>query len=160
MDLNFDELLNQGQGAAENVLKNRKEIKSVLHDLQNSLSKFLSMSIELKESIEFVEENSNSITRLAIQFKPKEKTGFNVVSIVSKEVDYSQELFKIRRSDEVYPITLVRDREHMVADDQTEFSSSIGQIVSKAQFHFKLKSFKKKVEQKQVLKIKDLPATD
>ncbi|WP_269139921.1 hypothetical protein [Psychrosphaera haliotis] len=40
MSFNFDELLQQGKGAAENVLKNKREIKEVLNDLENSLSQF------------------------------------------------------------------------------------------------------------------------
>lgn len=148
MSFNFDELLQQGKGAAENVMKNRSEIRSVLTDLENSLSKFLGMSIKLEEHTEYVQGDQNPITMFANSFKPKEKTGFNLVSIKSTEVDISKELFKLKYSDDVYPITIVRERSHLVADDQSEFASSIGQIASSSQFHLQLNSFKRQVDAK------------
>jgi hypothetical protein len=160
MSFNFDELLEQGKGAAEDVIKNRKEIKDVFNDLQDSLSKFLEIPIKFEERIEYVGDKLDAISRLALQFKPKEKTGFNVVNIVSEEVGISRVVFKLKRSDDVYPITIVRDRNHSVADNQSEFASSIGQIASNSQFHLQLRSFKRQVEEKLKEKPQDVPKSE
>lgn len=160
MSFNFDELLQQGKGAAENVIQNRREIKAVLNDLQSSLSQFLEIPIKLEEYIEYVQNDLEPLARISLQFKPKEKTGFNVVRIVSEQVDCSKEVFKIKRSDDVYPITIVRDRNHSVADDQSEFASSIGQIVSNSQFHLQLNSFKREVEEKLKERPQEVPKSE
>ncbi|MEW6989641.1 hypothetical protein AADZ91_03035 [Colwelliaceae bacterium 6441] len=157
MNFNFDELLQQGKGAAENVLKNKREIKAVLKDLENSLSQFLEMPIKFEEYIGYVKNDNDPFTRLAGSFKPREKTGFNEVHIVSEQVDFSKEVFQLKRSDDVYPITIVRDRNHSVADDQSEFASAVGQIVSNSQFHLQLNSFKRQVEEKLKEKPQDVP---
>lgn len=160
MSFNFDDLLKQGKGAAENVIQNRKEIKAVLDDLQSSLSQFLEIPIKIEEYIEYVEQNPASLAVMALQLKQREKTGFNVVHIVSEQVECSKEVFKIKRSDDVYPITIVRDRNHSVADDQSEFASSIGQVVSNSQFHLQLNSFKREVEEKLKEKPQDVPKSE
>jgi hypothetical protein len=54
MSFNFDKLLEQGKGAAEDVVINRKEINIVLKGLQSSLSQFLGIPIKLKERTEYV----------------------------------------------------------------------------------------------------------
>lgn len=162
MSFNFDELLQQGKGAAENVIQNRREITAVLNDLRSSLSQFLGMPVKFKEYVEYVEDDSNpmAIARLTLQFKPKEKTGFNVVHILSEQVECSKEVFKIKRSDDVYPITIARGRNHTVADDQSEFASAIGQIVSNSQFHLQLNAFKRQVEEKLNEKQQDVPKSE
>jgi len=157
MSFNFDELLQQGKGAAENVLKNKREIKEVLNDLENSLSQFLEMPIKFKEYIGYVKGDNDPFMRIASSFKPREKTGYNEVHIVSEQVDLSKEVFQLKRSDDVYPITIVRDRNHTVADDQKEFASAIGQVVSNSQFHLQLNSFKRQVEEKLKEKPQEVP---
>lgn len=160
MSFNFDKLLEQGKGAAEDVIKNRKEVTDVLNDLQGSLSQFLGIPVKFEERIEYVEDNLDPISRLGLQYKPKEKTGFNVVNIVSEEVGISREVFKLKPSDDVYPVTIVRDRNHSVADNQSEFASSIGQIASNSQFHLQLRSFKRQVEEKLKEKPQDVPKSE
>jgi hypothetical protein len=157
MSFNFDELLQQGKGAAENVLKNKREIKEVLTDLENSLSQFLEIPIKFVEYIGYVKNDDDAFMRMTNAFKPKEKTGYNEVHIASKQVEFSKEVFQLKRSDDVYPITIVRERNHSVADDQSEFASAIGQIVSNSQFHLQLNSFKRQVEEKLKEKPQDVP---
>jgi hypothetical protein len=148
MSFNFDALLQQGKGAAENVLQNRKEIREVLTDLESSLSQFLNLDVEFEERIEYVHDDSDPFTRAANIFKPREKTGFNVVYIKSKSVAVEKTLFKLKRSDDVYPITIAKDRNHLVSDEQSEFANAVGQVVSNSQFHLQLNSFKRQVEEK------------
>jgi len=157
MSFNFDQLLQQGKGAAENVIKNQKEIKEVLEDLENSLSQFLGMPIKLEENIGYVKNDEDPFVYIAKMLKPKEKTGYNEVHIVSEQVEFSKEVFQLKRSDDVYPITIVRERHHSVADDQNEFASAIGQIASNSQFHLQLNSFKRQVEEKLEERLKELP---
>lgn len=160
MSFNFDNLLQQGKGAAENVVQNRKEIKAVLNELQISLSQFLEIPIKFVETTEYVQDDLNPILKMAFSSTPKEKTGYTVVHIVSEQVEYSTEIFKLKRSDDVYPVKIVRDKNHSVADDQNEFASSIGQIVSNSQFHLQLNSFKKQVEKKLKEKPQDVPKSE
>lgn len=160
MSFNFNELLLQGKSAAEDVIQNRKEIKSVISELQNSLSSFLEMPIRLVERIEYIQNDSDIMTKLSFQIKPKEKTGFNLIYIVNEDVDLSKEVFKIKRSDDVYPVTIVRDRNHSVADDKSEFASALGQIASSSQFHLQLNAFKREVEEKLLEKLERLPGSE
>jgi len=160
MSFNFDELLQQGKGAAENVLKNKREIKEVLTDLENSLSQFLETPIKFKEYIGYVKQDNDPFRRITSSFIPREKTGYNEVHIVSEEVELSKEVFQLKRSDDVYPITIVRDRNHSVADDQNEFAMAIGQIASNSQFHLQLNSFKRQVKEKLKEKPQDVPKSE
>jgi len=57
-------------------------------------------------------------------------------------------MFKLKRSDDVYPITIAKERNHIVSDEQSEFANAVGQIVSNSQFHLQLNSFKRQVEEK------------
>jgi len=160
MTFNFDDLLLQGKGAAENVIKNREEVQSVLNDLEKALSNFLGISVKFEEQAEYVQHDTNPIAIFANPFKPREKTGFNIVNIVNVETEISKEVFKLKRSDDVYPITVVRERSHSVANDQSDFASSIGQIASNSQFHLQLKAFKKQVEAKLVENQQRIPKSD
>ena len=157
MSFNFEELLQQGKGAAENVIKNQKEIEEVLENLEDSLNHFLEMPIKLEEYIGYVKNDRDPLLYITNAFKPREKTGYNEVHIVSEQVNLSEEVFQLKYSDDVYPITIARDRNHSVADNQIEFISSVGQIVSNSQFHLQLNSFKRKVKEKLLEKRQDLP---
>jgi hypothetical protein len=152
MHFNFDELLQEGKGAAENVIQNGREVKAVLNNLQNSLSQFLEIPIKFQESIEYVQDDPDLISKGGLNFKAEE-TGFKVVHIVSEQVKCSKEVFKLKHSQTIYPITVVEDKNYSVADDQSEFASVIGKIVSNSQFHLQLHSFKSLVEEK----LKDKP---
>lgn len=153
MAFNFDEMLQQGKGAAENVIKNQKEIKEVLEDLENSLSQFLGMPIKLEEYIGYVKNDDDPFVYMAKILKPREKTGYDEVHISSEQVDLTKEIFQLKYSDDIYPVTIVRDRNHSVADNQSEFVSAIGQIVSNSQFHLQLNSFKRQVKEKLIEKL-------
>jgi hypothetical protein len=155
MTYNFDELLLQGKSAAENVVQNRSEIEAVLDQLQRSLSQFLSIPIKFDETIEYVQD-PDPLSNLIIQLRPKEKTGFNIVCIHNEETKYSKGMFKIKLSDDVYPVTLVREKNRYVADNKSEFEAALGEIVSNSQFHLKLNSFRKKVEEILAQKTEDI----
>ncbi|WP_367107521.1 hypothetical protein [uncultured Psychrobacter sp.] len=148
MAFNFDKLLQQGKGAAENVVKNQKEIKEVLEDLENSLGQFLEIPIKLEEYIGYVKNEEDPFVYIAKMLKPREKTGYDEVHISSEQVNLTKEIFQLKYSDDIYPVTIVRDRNHSVADNQSEFAAAIGQIVSNPQFHLQLNSFKRQVEEK------------
>jgi hypothetical protein len=160
MAFKFDELLEQGKGAAENVLKNKKQIREVLDDLEVSLSRFLEMPVKFKEYTGYAKGDEDPFIRMANSLKPKEKTGYNEVHIVHQQTGASKEVFQLKRSDDIYPITVVRERNHSVADDQNEFASAIGQIISNSQFHLQLKSFKRGVEEKLKEKPQDVPKSE
>lgn len=160
MAYNFDDLLQQGKGAADNVLQNKKEVKEVLKDLETSLNKFLKIPIKLKEYTGYVKEDLDPILRISNPFKPKEKTGYNEVHIVHEQLGLSKEVFQLKRSDDVYPITVVRERNHSVADDQNEFANAIGLIASNSQFHLQLNSFKRQVEEKLKENSKNVPKSE
>lgn len=148
MSFNFDEFLQKGKGAAENVLQNRKEIKEVLTDLQTSLAQFLELEIEFEERTEFESDDSDPFSRIAGAFKPRKSTGYNVVYIKSAVVDVDRAIFKLKRSDDIYPITIAKDKNHFVSDDQGEFASAVGQVVSNSVFHLQLNAFKRQIEEK------------
>lgn len=157
MSFNFDELLQQGKGAAENVIKNKSEIEEVLKDLETSLNQFLERPIKLKEYIGYVKNDNLPFSAVGSLLKPKEKTGYNEVHIVSEEVNFSKEVFQLKRSDDIYPITIVRGMHHSVADNQSEFAFEMGQIASNSQFHLQLNSFKSQVEKILKEKAQELP---
>jgi len=76
---------------------------------------------------------------------------------VSEEVNFSKEVFQLKRSDDIYPITIVRGMHHSVADNQSEFAFEMGQIASNSQFHLQLNSFKSQVEKILKEKAQELP---
>ncbi|MDP2562835.1 hypothetical protein [Psychrobium sp. 1_MG-2023] len=143
MSLNFDKLLQKGKIAADNVIQNEAEIDDILKELQLSLSNFLNLEIKFLELIEYKTE-PQPLGKISF-YQPRVKTGFKEVHISSDNIDFSSEIFKIKRSDEVYPVTIVRGLNHSVADNKDELSLAIGEIVSNAQFHLQLKSFLNKV---------------
>lgn len=152
MSFNFDEFLQIGKTAAENVSKNNNEVTAVLADLKHSLSTFLGIDIEFDERIEY--ELPDRFKMVINPFLPKEKTGFRALYITTPGTAAEIELFKLKRSQEVYPITIAMDQNRVVADDQDEFANAVGQLVSNSQFHLHLNSFKRKVDDE--LKIIDL----
>ena len=160
MAFNFDELLEKGKGAAENVLQNRKEIQEVLSDLKASLGKFLELDIEFYESTEYKDDNSHPFVKIANQFSPREATGFKILKVAHLESETEKSLFKLKRSDEVYPVTLAMEKNHIVSDNQKEFAASVGEAVSNSQLHLALKSFKREVEKKLEEKTKTSPKSD
>lgn len=160
MSFNFDELLQQGKDAAENVIKNKSEIAEVLKDLETSLNQFLEIPIKLKEYVGYAKNDDLPFSAFASLLKPKEKTGYDEVHIVSEQVNFSKEVFQLKRSDDIYPITIVRGLHHSVADNQSEFASEMGQIASNSQFHLQLNSFKIQVEKMLKEKTQELPESE
>jgi hypothetical protein len=148
MSYNFDDFLEKGNAAAKNVIKNRKEINEVLENLETSLAKFLTMGIEFNERDEYVSNNSDPVRMIVNSFIPREKTGFTVIYIKSTEVDVEKAIFKLKRSDNVYPITIEREKHRLVSDEQSEFADAVGQIASDPQLHLQLNSFKSNVTNK------------
>lgn len=152
MSFDFGEQLNKGKAAADDVIENRKEIKAVLKDLEGSLKKFLGVEVECKEFIEFKERKNKHLDLQSIVlggYNPREKTGFTNFKIINNETEIDQEIFKIKRSKEIYPITIATDNNRFVSDNQAEFVEAIGEVVADSQVHLLFKSFLRRIEEKQ-----------
>lgn len=151
MAFDFKKQLQAGKEAADNLLKNRNEIKDVLKDLVISLEEFLGIELTLEEYVEYEKTGPEQIDLQKVFFgitKPKVMTGFNVLILKNNETEIEQKLFKIKRSKDIYPVTIETDNNRYVSENQYEFAESIGQSVSDSQIHLLLKSFSRKVKEK------------
>lgn len=153
MSFNFDELLNQGKEAAELVTENNREIREIFISLKDSLSRFLELEIDLVEDVKYEDEGKPTFLRAASMFEPRKKTGYNDVSVKYNETNTKRKLMSIKRSKEGYPITVVCDKDHYVADNQAEFAEAIGTVVSNSQTHLMFRGFKRTIAE--VLEEKD-----
>ncbi|GGI70236.1 hypothetical protein GCM10007978_05220 [Shewanella hanedai] len=157
MSFNFDELLIQGKDAADLVQQNKNEIEEVYEKLGHSLSSFLALDIKFEEDVEYKKENNNTaIHRSAIDIlalhsvgfpKSRELTGYNYIFIKHEKTDVKKSLMKVKRSNGGYPITVVHEKNHYVADNQKEFADAVGVVVSDYQTHLMLRSFKRLVDE-------------
>ncbi|MFQ2454810.1 hypothetical protein ACK316_08465 [Aeromonas caviae] len=155
MGFNFEDFLNKGSEAADQVINNKKEINEVIKEMIISLTQFLEMGLQLIEETEFEDNDDNERVPMAHaaflsyrDLKKRQATGYTHISIASendkiKETCY---LFKLKRSPDGYPITVVKGDIHMVSENQNEFASAIGEVLSDAQTHIKLKSFVRKIK--------------
>tara|TARA_Y100000052_G_scaffold21286_1_gene21387 strand:+ start:2180 stop:2671 length:492 start_codon:yes stop_codon:yes gene_type:complete len=159
MSFNFDAILQQGKVAAENVKKNRAQIKEVLSDLEESLKRFLDVDLKHEQRIEYL-QNQDPMLALTNMLKPTEITGYKLLYIKNKKSDEDLFLFKIKFSEDIYPVTIVREKNHIVADDQNEFADAVGQIMSSSQLHLKLGSFRRRVDEKIAQLPKPVPKDD
>jgi hypothetical protein len=145
MPNNFDELLQLGSKAADDVLRNEKEVNKVIENLKTSLCKFLQFDVTLDEEVDYV-KYSNHLPAISELLRPKEATGFKVVVIRHKS-GANRELFKLKRSDDIYPVTVAIEKHSVIADTQQEFRNAVGQAISNSQLHLKLKAFKREVDE-------------
>ncbi len=143
MAVNFYELLQKGKDAADQVIQNTNEIGATLDELRDSLSMFLEMDVDLVESIEYAGETSKGL--VIGMLTPRLKTGFNIVSIKHNVTNISRKLFSIKRASEGYPVTLVFDEAHYVADNKNEFDRALGVIISSSKTNLVLRVFKREV---------------
>ncbi|CAH6926729.1 conserved hypothetical protein [Vibrio chagasii] len=146
MSFNFDELLNQGKEAANLVTQNNREIKEVFTKLNTSLSRFLEVEIQFLEEIEYEDDGKAAILRAVSMFEPRVKTGYNNISIKHEETNVKRHFMSVKRSSEGYPITVVHEKNHYVADNQDEFAQAVGTVVSNSQTHLMFRGFKRAID--------------
>ncbi|MCD9501754.1 hypothetical protein GLP37_06150 [Photobacterium phosphoreum] len=146
MPINFDELLSQGNDAADLVIQNRSEINAVFENLRSSLSRFFAFEIRFVEEPEYEDENKTPMSRISLMMThPRKLTGYNHVYIESEEAGIRRKLTSIKRSPEGYPVTIVNAKNHYVAEIQEEFAAALGCVVSNPQTHLMFRNFKKNV---------------
>lgn len=149
MSFNFEELLNKGQEAGDQVIKNNNEITEVLDSLETSMSNFLRMDIVLLESVEYERVNHSNKPLVALgifNYPDKQETGNNIISIKHKEFAIEKFLFLLKRTNDGYPITVIYGKANYVAESQEEFSSAIGLVISTPKTNLLLREFKQDVE--------------
>jgi hypothetical protein len=151
MSFNFDDLLNQGKEAADNVIQNEKEVDAVLKDLKVSLSKFLNFDISFQKRTEYKERGlADHFLSAANMLKPKELTGYDLFYIENVQFGVEKLFFKIKISNDIYPVSIVFNKNEFVSDNQEELAASIGEVVSNSQTHLMFNSFVREVNEKKL----------
>lgn len=155
MEFNFNDYLTKGNEAAEKVINNRKEINNVMSEMRKSLIQFLEIELLLLEEAEYEDDILNENIRQGLSaFQPfngmmkRQTTGFTKISLVSDNDKIKDKcyLFKLKRSGDGYPIVVAKNEIHLVADNQSEFASAIGEVLADAQTHIQLKQFVRKIK--------------
>ncbi|PMN73672.1 hypothetical protein [Enterovibrio norvegicus] len=150
MSFNFGVLLNQGKEAADLVTENRRQVREVFNKLNDALSEFLGLDITLAEEVEYEHHDSAMHLRVLVSLGERKKTGYDKILIKHEISGVEKKLMMIKRSADGYPITVVHEKNHYVADNQDEFAGAIGLVLSSSQTHLMFNSFRRLVREKGV----------
>lgn len=143
MAFNFDELLGQGSNAADAVIQNQNEINEVISHLESSLAHFLEVELQLVEVTAYEDDDKPQALRLVELYGGhRKKAGFNYLYLVDKKTKVQIELARLKHSNDGYPITVIFGKNHIQSDNQEDFASSLGIVISDPQTHLKLRKFK------------------
>lgn len=126
----------KGIAAAENAAANKKEILSVLKDLSDVLQNYLEVdcSVELEREERF---KPGTLTFI--------NTGWDWVTL-SIAQQSPQQLFKIKISEDGYPVVVSYQEMDESAFDKSSFESSISEVISDTAFGKKLFRIKLSIE--------------
>ncbi|WP_444906682.1 hypothetical protein ACJJIR_20870 [Microbulbifer sp. SSSA008] len=148
MNFRFDELLQEGKANADIVAKNNNEIQAVVDLLARSVTSFLDFRVEIFEEAEY-ETPSSALQRIAsnnlLESNKRKPTGYAVLYFRNPEADIKKPFVRIKRSEDGYPISVIHKKNHIVCENQLEFGSALGQVISDPQLHLSLKTFIAKV---------------
>lgn len=154
MNFNFKESLVKGQASASLVQKNQKELNEIYNELTKTLSDHFGFEVSLEHRLEYKGmESGNSIVALGAAFNawvdPKKvATGYTVLSLVSKETDSSKvSMFRYKESDDVYPVTVLINKDKILCYNQEEFAHSINKALENPRLNLELMDFKSQVEE-------------
>lgn len=153
MSFNFKESLSKGQNSASLVRKNKNELDKIYTELTSAFSEYFGFDVNLYDRIDYKGVNSNNpITMLSLALgtgaQPERvATGYTIL-LLSKEnmkID-NVTLFKYKEADDVYPITILFNKDKILCYNQDEFADAVKIVLENPRLNLELIDFKKKVE--------------
>lgn len=148
MEMNFKELLMQGESAANEIVRNHNEIETVLRELEKAISEHIKIMINLHSTpqIEQTLPNlSKEVGVFASLLSPKKETGFEIMSLHHDETSIDKPIFLMKKSENGYPVTVVHNKKEITADSQEDLTAALGIIIADPKTIFKLRSFSNEV---------------
>ena len=153
MSFNFKESLAKGQASASLVKKNQREVEEIYHELAKTLSEYLELEVNLYDRPEYKGfDSSNTIAKsvaLMNAWATPERvtTGYTILLLGAENVSVNKvTLFKYKESDDVYPITVIVNKDKMLCYSQEDYAAAISKILENPILNLNLIEFKSKVD--------------
>ncbi|OOE39384.1 hypothetical protein [Salinivibrio kushneri] len=154
MNFNFKESLAKGQASAYIVEKNHREVKTIYNELINTLSEYFEFEVELHLAPEYKGMDSvSSIAAIGSAFQAlvnpeRVSTGYTMLMLGAKEADVNKvTLLRYQESDDVYPITVLINKDKILCYNQEEYAAAISKALESSKINLELIGFKNQVEQ-------------
>ncbi|EOW9298801.1 hypothetical protein ACN25S_003149 [Vibrio cholerae] len=154
MSFNFKESLAKGQASASLVKKNQRELDDLYDELTKTLSEHLGFEVNLYDSPEYKGvDSSNSIAASVALFNAwatpeRVATGYTILLLGAKDTSVDKvTLFKYKESDDVYPVTVLINKDKILCYSQEEYAAAISKVLENSRLNLELIEFKSKVEQ-------------
>ena len=135
----LQEAFTKGIEAAQNAEANRAEILTVINDLSNVLKKYLGVDCNL----DLVNQQILRPGRLGVP--EYVDTGWEFVTLFI-DGKTNEQLFKIKMSEDGYPVTVKYQAMDETAFDKNAFEATISEVVSNTTFGKKLYQLKLSLE--------------
>ncbi|MBE4599054.1 hypothetical protein [Vibrio navarrensis] len=153
MSFNFKESLAKGQASASLVKKNKRELEVLYDELTKTLSEYLGFEVRLYYSPENKGvDTSNSIAASvalinALATPERLATGYTILLLGAEGTSVDKvTLFKYKESDDVYPVTVLINKDKMLCYSQEEYAAAISKVLENSRLNLELIDFKSKVE--------------
>ncbi|HCE2390628.1 TPA: hypothetical protein NKP06_004583 [Vibrio parahaemolyticus] len=154
MNFNFQESLAKGQESASLVMKNQSEVEDVYNELTKALTEHLGFEVHLYDRKEYKGVDSqNSLLALGAVINAwatpeRVATGYNILSLGIDVSDIPNvDIFKYKESDDVYPITVLFNRDKVICYNQDEFATAINKALENSRLNLELIDFKHRVDE-------------
>lgn len=153
MSFNFKESLSKGQNGASIVIKNQNELKVIYTELASVFSENFGFKVNLYDQVDYKGvDSTNSFSQLAVSLSiwndpEKNATGYTKLVLGIEDTKVNKvTLFKYKEADDVYPITVLFNKNKTLCYSQDEFVDVIKTIIENPRLNLELIEFKKRVE--------------
>lgn len=154
MSFNFKESLVKGQASASLVKKNQRELDDIYNELTKTLSEHFGFEVRLYDMPEYKGLGlSNSIAALGAAFQAWNNpesvaTGYTILLLGAEDTNVDKvTLFRYKESDDVYPVTVLINKDKILCYNQEEYAAAINKALENPRLNLELIEFKAKVEQ-------------
>ena len=158
MSFNFKESLSKGQNSASLVIKNQNELKTIYTELASVFSENFGFKVNLYDLVDYKgADSTNSLAQLAVSISiwnnpEKIATGYTKLVLGIEDTKVNRvTLFKYKEADDVYPITVLFNKNKTLCYSQNEFADVIKTIIENPRLNLDLIEFKNRVENLNIL---------
>lgn len=153
MSFNFKESLSKGQNSASLVRKSKNELDKIYTELTSAFSEYFGFDVNLYEGADYKGVNSNNpLTALGATFSAwaqpeRVATGYTILLLGKEKTEIDNvTLFKYKEADDVYPVTILFNKDKILCYNQDEFADAVKRVLENPRLNLELIDFKKKVE--------------
>ncbi|HHY0465103.1 TPA: hypothetical protein ACVU43_002067 [Vibrio parahaemolyticus] len=154
MNFNFKESLAQGQANASVVKKNQSELNEIYNELTETLSEHFGFEVSLYDRPEYKGvDSANSLAALGAAFQAwanpeRVATGYTILSLGTDKANVDKvTLFRYKEGDDVYPVTVLLNRDKVLCYSQNEFADTINKALLNSRLNLELIDFQTKVQE-------------